>query len=63
VLGVFDGARTFEVEAIDGGGTRFTQGEEFRGIAVPFVSGTLRDDVAPGFHEFNASLRERAEAR
>jgi len=62
VIGVFDGARTFELEPIDGGGTRFTQSEEFRGVAVPFVSGNLRDDVAPGFHELNAALRERAEA-
>jgi len=61
VIGLFDGSRTFALEPLDGGGTRFTQSEELRGIVVPFVSGSLRDDVAPGFHEMNAALRERAE--
>jgi len=62
IIGVFDGTRSFVLEPLPGGGTRFTQSEEFRGVAVPFVSGNLRDDVAPGFHEMNAALRERAEA-
>jgi hypothetical protein len=61
VIGIFDGERSFLLEPIAGGGTRFTQSIEFRGITVPFVSGTLRDDYAPGLHEMNAELRERVE--
>ena len=61
MVGVFDGDRSFVLEPIAGGGTRFTQSEEFRGITVPFVSSNLRDDTAPGFHELNAALRERVE--
>ena len=61
VVGVFDGERTFTLEPIAGGGTRFTQSELFRGVVVPFVGASLRDETAPGFHAMNAALRDRVE--
>jgi hypothetical protein len=61
VIGIFDGERTFTLEPLDGGGTRFTQSELFRGIVVPFVGASLADETAPGFHAMNAALRERVE--
>ena len=61
VVGLFDGEHQFTLEELDDGGTRFTQREDFRGILVPFFSGTLTDETAPSFHEMNAALRERAE--
>jgi len=62
VIGLFDGEHRFTLEPLDGGGTRFTQREDFRGILVPFLSGMLVDETTPSFHEMNAALRERAEA-
>ena len=61
VVGIFDGERTFTLEPLAGGATRFTQSEVFRGIVVPFVGASLRDETAPGFHAMNAALRERVE--
>jgi len=61
VVGIFDGERTFTLEPLAGGATRFTQSELFRGIVVPFVGASLRDETAPGFHAMNAALRERVE--
>jgi len=61
VIGIFDGERTFTLEPIAGGGTRFTQSELFRGVVVPFVGASLKDETAPGFHAMNAALRERVE--
>jgi len=61
IIGVFDGERTFTLEPLDGGKTRFTQSELFRGIVVPFVGASLKNETAPGFHAMNAALRERVE--
>jgi hypothetical protein len=40
---------------------RFTQAEAFRGIAVPFLHGTLAADCSR-FDAMNAALKERAES-
>jgi hypothetical protein len=61
IVGIFDGERTFSLEKLDDGSTRLTQSELFRGIVVPFVGASLKDETAPGFHEMNAALRERVE--
>ena len=61
VIGIFDGERTFTLEPLDDGGTRLTQSELFRGVVVPFVGASLKDETAPGFHAMNAALRERVE--
>lgn len=61
LIGIFDGERTFTLEPLDGGGTRFTQSELFRGVLVPFAGESLKNETAPGFHAMNAALRERVE--
>ena len=61
LIGIFDGERTFSLEPLDGGGTRFTQSELFRGVVVPFAGESLKNETAPGFHAMNAALRERVE--
>jgi hypothetical protein len=62
VVGVFDGERTFTLEALPDGRTRLTQSGLFRGVTVLFLTDTLHDDVAPSFHAMNAALRDRVEA-
>jgi hypothetical protein len=57
---VFDGAHRFEVEAMDGGRTRFTQSETFRGVLVPFLGRLLRDTDG-AFAAMNVALKARAE--
>ncbi|WP_411700871.1 SRPBCC family protein [Conyzicola sp.] len=61
VVGIFDGEHSFTLEALPGGGTRFTQSEQFRGVAVLFFTETLRSETAPSFHAMNAALRDRVE--
>ncbi|GAB2459302.1 hypothetical protein HD599_001375 [Conyzicola lurida] len=61
VIGVFDGERTFTLEELADGRTRFTQSELFRGVTVLFVTDTLHDEVAPSFHAMNDALRDRVE--
>jgi hypothetical protein len=58
---VFDGAHQFRVESLDGGRSRFTQEETFRGVLVPFMPAVLRDTSA-GFVAMNIALRDRAES-
>ena len=61
LIGIFDGELTLTLEPLDGGGTRFTQSELFRGVLVPFAGESLKNETAPGFHAMNAALRERVE--
>lgn len=56
VPGLMDGEHYFRLEPI-GTGTRFTQGERFRGVLVPLVGSAI--DVADGFERSNAALRTR----
>jgi hypothetical protein len=61
VVGVFDGDHSFTLEELPGGGTRFTQSEQFRGIAVLFATADLHTRTAPSFHVMNGALRDRVE--
>ncbi|MEC4615702.1 SRPBCC domain-containing protein [Tsukamurella tyrosinosolvens] len=56
IPGLLDGEHYFRLEAV-AGGTRFTQGERFRGVLVPVVGSAL--DVGGGFDAMNAALRDR----
>jgi hypothetical protein len=56
--GLFDGEHYFKLEASDGG-TKFTQGEIFRGILIGMLN---MDDVRASFGELNAALKKRVEA-
>ena len=56
---VFDAVHYFRLEAeAEGGGTRLTQGEEVRGVALWLFD--LRR-LMPGFDQVNVALRRRAE--
>jgi len=59
---IFDGAHYFEVEALGDGRSRLTQGEEFRGVLVPFLKPKLDGQTLDGFKEMNEALKARAEA-
>jgi hypothetical protein len=61
IPGIFDGEHSHEVEAVDGGGSRYVQREEFRGVLVPFVGGLI-SDTQRGFRAMNEALKARLEA-
>jgi hypothetical protein len=58
--GLFDGEHYFQLEPIDDGRTRFTQGEKFSGILVGLLGGTLSATLE-GFAAMNKALKQRAE--
>jgi len=59
VPGVFDGTHQFALED-QGGRTRLTQSETFRGVLVPFTGKTITRTEA-GSRALNQALKERAE--
>jgi hypothetical protein len=59
--GLADSEQRFTIEAAGPGRVRFTQEQTFRGIAVPFIHGTLAGSCAH-FANMNAALRKRAES-
>jgi uncharacterized protein YndB with AHSA1/START domain len=59
-LPMFRGTRTFTVEPIDGGASRFTMHEEFRGVMLPLIARSLPDFV-PVFDRYAADLRAACE--
>jgi hypothetical protein len=59
VPGIFDGTHQFALED-QGGRTRLTQSETFRGVLVPFTGKTITRTEA-GFRALNQALKERAE--
>ena len=62
--GVFDGEHFFKIEPIDGGSrSRFTHGERFRGLLVPFLRRSLEGGTPKGFEAMNRALKDRVEAR
>jgi hypothetical protein len=56
-----DGEQRFTIEPAGPGRVRFTQEMTFRGIAVPFIHGTLAASCS-NFDAMNAALRKRAES-
>lgn len=59
---LLDGEHSFELEPIAEGRTRFTQTEQFRGVLVPLVRGTL-DKTERGFADMNTALKRKVENR
>lgn len=59
---VFDGEHIFELHPLDGGGTRFVQREEFRGVLVWPLLRMVRSESEKGFMAMNEALKARAEA-
>jgi hypothetical protein len=59
---LMSGEHYFRLTPLPGGGTRLCHGETFRGMLVPLVGKTLDTRTRGAFGDFNAALRERAEA-
>lgn len=59
--GLFDGEHFFKLESISENRTRFTQGEKFSGLLVPFVLPRIKLNTLKGFNEFNEALKNRVE--
>jgi hypothetical protein len=57
---MFKGTRTFTLEP-EGNGTVFTMVEEFKGVMLPMIKGSL-PDFRPAFDEYAACLKRAAEA-
>jgi hypothetical protein len=60
--GVFDGEHAFRIEPLPNGRSKLIQEETFRGAAVPFTVGMLRDTIEPQFHAMNRAIAERAKS-
>jgi len=58
---MFAGVRTFTLAPSADGGTRFSMTEEFSGLMLPLVRGSL-PDFAPVFERYAADLKRAAEA-
>lgn len=59
-LGLFSGTRTFLLEP-EGDSVRFTLNEEFKGLMLPMLRGSI-PNMNPVFETFVNALKERAEA-
>ncbi len=59
--GVFDGEHAFRIEPLPNGRSKLIQEETFRGVAIPFTAGMLRDTIEPQFHAMNQAIAAQAE--
>lgn len=59
-LGLFEGERRFELEALPEGETRVSTREEFRGLLLPVIGRSI-PDLDESFEQFVAALKARAE--
>jgi len=63
IPGIFDGEHRFQLEPISANRTRFTQGEEFRGLLVGLLMGkAMHAKTTQGFENMNQALKDRVEA-
>lgn len=58
---VFSGEHYFRLSALDGGKTRLSHGEVFRGLLVPLLRAQLSTRTRAAFQAFNEALRARVE--
>lgn len=62
IRGLFDGEHSFTLEPLENGrSTRFVHAETFSGLLVP-IAGRMLAKTETGFEQFNAALKQRAEA-
>ena len=61
VSGVFDAEHVFTLTSRDDGGVTLSQTEEFSGLLVPFMAGSLDRHTLPAFVAMNEALKVRAE--
>ena len=59
--GIFDGEHYFQISRLAAGRVRFTQGERFSGVLVPFARASLDGGTKAGFLAMNRALKARAE--
>lgn len=60
-LPMFEGVRTFRVETLESGASRFTMREELRGAMLPMIARSLPDFV-PVFDRYAEDLRNACES-
>ena len=60
--GIFDGEHCFQLSSTTDGGTHLVQREEFRGVLVPLLWGSMATNTQRGFEAMNGALKARAEA-
>jgi hypothetical protein len=63
VPGVFDGEHSFTVQPLGQGQVRLVQQEDYRGLLVPLLAGSLDRRTLPAFEQMNQALKRRAEAQ
>ncbi len=62
IPGLFDGEHYFRIEPIGEDRVRFVHGENFSGILVGLMAGSLDKGTADGFRAMNQALKRRAES-
>lgn len=60
IPGIFDGEHYFILDQVEPNLVRFTQGELFSGLMIPFC-GKLLSTTRQGFDLFNVALKQRVE--
>lgn len=60
--GLFDGEHFFRLEALSEHTTRLVHGENFSGILVRLMAGSLDKHTLPAFEKMNRELKQRAES-
>jgi hypothetical protein len=61
VSGIFDGEHSFTIQPLGEGQVRLVQQEDFRGLLVPLMAGSLDRGTLPAFEQMNQALKRRAE--
>jgi hypothetical protein len=61
-MGLFKGVRTFTLSPDGKGLTKFKMREEFSGLMLPLIWGSM-PDLGPSFKQFAAGLKSRAESK
>jgi hypothetical protein len=61
-LGLFIGVRTYTLQPLGGGTTRFTMREEYRGPLLPMIGKSI-PDLGPSFEQFAKGLKREVESR
>ena len=61
IAGVFDAEHVFTLTSRHDGGVTVTQAEDFTGLLVPFMAGSLDRHTHPAFVAMNQALKARAE--
>ena len=62
VPGIFDGEHSFTIQPLGNGQVRLVQQEDYRGLLVPLLAGSLDRRTLPAFEQMNQALKRRAEA-